>query len=241
MNRGIYVALSGTLAQARRLDALTNNLANVNTPGFKKDKAVFQIAMPSAEQPAMGNIKDKVFVETSGIATDFSPAPQNQTGNPLDVAISGDGFFEVMTPQGTRYTRDGSFSRSKSGELVTGSGHKVMGEGGPITIHGSDVKIDKDGSVMVDGAAVGRLKIVDVPKPYALKKEMENLYVLPASVQPVSSNVELRQGYVEGSNVSVIREMTSMIDVSRSYESYIKMMQAMDEATGKVISEVGRV
>lgn len=241
MNRGIYVALSGTLAQARRLDALTNNLANVNTPGFKKDKAVFQIAMPPAEQPAMDNIKDKVFVETSGIATDFSPAPQNITGNPLDVAISGDGFFEVMTPQGTRYTRDGSFSRSKSGELVTGSGHKVMGEGGPITITGSEVKIDKDGSVMVDGAAVGRLKIVDVPKPYALKKEMENLYVLPASVQPVSSKVELKQGYVEGSNVSVIREMTSMIDVSRSYESYIKMMQAMDEATGKVISDVGRV
>src|SRR3989304_3688206 len=106
MNRGIYVALSGALAQGRKLDVLTNNLANVNTPGFKKDKAVFQIAIPPADQPVMDNIKDKVFVKTSGISTDFSPASQNLTGNPLDIAISGDGFFEVMTSQGIRYTRD---------------------------------------------------------------------------------------------------------------------------------------
>lgn len=241
MNRGIYVALSGALAQGRKLDVLTNNLANVNTPGFKKDKAVFQIAIPPADQPVMDNIKDKVFVKTSGISTDFSPASQNLTGNPLDVAISGDGFFEVMTSQGIRYTRDGSFSRNSKGELVTGSGDKVMGEGGPITIPAGQVKIEKDGSLMVDGAAVGRIKVVDVPKPYALKKEMENLYALPPSVQPVPAQAEVRQGYIEGANVSVIREMTAMIDVSRSYESYLKMMQSMDEATGKVINEVGRV
>ncbi len=243
MNRGIYVALSGTLAQQKRLDVLTNNLANVNTPGFKKDKAVFKMALPPPDNQtslSTGSLKDKVFVETNSIATDFSTASYNQTGNPLDLAIEGDGFFEVMTPQGTRYTRDGSFRRNEEGELVTTEGYKVMGDGGPIRIEGNGVKVDREGNVQVDGAPVGKLKVVDFPKPYPLKKEMENLYALPASVNAMLSNAEIRQGYTEGANVSVIREMTSMIDVMRSYESYIKAMQSMDEATGKVINEVGR-
>lgn len=243
MNRGIYVALSGTLAQQKRLEVLTNNLANVNTPGFKKDKAIFKISLPPPDNqisPSTGNFKDKVFVETNSIVTDFSTATQNQTGNSLDIAIDGDGFFEVMTPQGTRYTRDGSFRRNEGGELVTTEGYKVMGDGGAIRIEGNGVKVDRDGNVQVDGAPVGKLKVVDFPKPYPLKKEMENLYAAPASVNAVPSNAEIRQGYTEGANVSVIREMTSMIDVMRSYESYIKAMQSMDEATGKVINEVGR-
>lgn len=243
MNRGIYVALSGTLAQEKRLDVLTNNLANVNTPGFKKDKAVFKIALPPVDSqifPSQGVFKDKVFVETGAVATDFSVAPINQTGNPLDIAIDGNGFFEVMTPLGTRYTRDGSLRRSDKGELVTSDGYKVMGDGGPIRLEGGVVKVDRDGNISVDDATVGKLKIVDFPKPYSLKKEMENLYALPPSTKPVPSSAELKQGYTEGANVSVIREMTNMVDTMRSYESYIKAMQSMDEATGKVINEVGR-
>lgn len=239
MNRGIYVALSGTLAQQKRLDVLTNNLANVNTPGFKKDKAVFKIALPSSDNQTP-QFKDKAFVETNSIVTDFSTATQNKTGNPLDISIDGDGFFEVMTPQGIRYTRDGSFKRNETGELITGEGHKVMGDGGPIRIEGTEVKVDREGTIEVDGAPVGRLKVVDFPKPYPLKKEMENLYALPPSVNALPSTAEIRQGYTESANVSVIREMTSMIDVMRSYESYIKAMQSMDEVTGKVINEVGR-
>ena len=239
MNRGIYVALSGTLAQQKRLDVLTNNLANVNTPGFKKDKAVFKMALPPAENQ-MPPFKDKVFVETNSVVTDFSTATHNQTGNPLDIAIDGDGFFEVMTPQGIRYTRDGGFKRNEIGELITAEGHQVMGDGGPIRIEGNEIKVDRDGNILVDGAPVGKLKVVDFPKPYPLKKEMENLYALPPSINAVPSNAEIRQGFTESANVNVIGEMTSMIDVMRSYESYIKIMQSMDEATGKVINEVGR-
>lgn len=243
MNRGIYVALSGTLAQEKRLNVLTNNLANVNTPGFKKDKAVFKIALPPVDNqmlPSPANFKDKAFVETGAVATDFSTATHSQTGNPLDIAIDGDGFFEVMTPQGARYTRDGSFRRDEGGDLVTAEGYKVMGDSGPVKIEGIEVKVDRDGNVLVDGSPVGKLRVVDFPKPYSLKKEMENLYAAPASVNAVPSNAEIRQGYTESANVSVIREMTSMIDVMRSYESYIKAMQSMDEMTGKVINEVGR-
>lgn len=242
MNRGIYVALSGTLAQEKRLDVLTNNLANINTPGFKKDKTIFKVALPPLENQNQGEgFMDKVFVEPGGINTDYSAAPYTQTGNPLDLAISGDGFFEVMTPQGVRFTRDGSFRRNEAGELVTGDGYQVMGEGGPIRVGVGDVKIEKDGSISVNGAVAGRIKTVDFPKPYPLRKEMENLYAASDSAKAVPSSGELKQGYVEGANVSVIREMTAMIDVMRSYESYIKMMQSMDEATGKVINEVGRV
>lgn len=244
MNRGIYVVLSGTLAQEKRLDALTNNLANVNTPGFKKDKAIFKIALPPADNQGLNspvNFKDKIFVETNQMATDFSAAPTTRTGNPLDLAISGDGFFEVITPQGPRYTRDGSFRRNDAGELATADGYQVMGEGGPIKIVGAEVEIDREGNVSVDGAIVGKIKIADFPKPYSLKKEKENLYALPSSIAAVTSDAELKQGYTEGANVSIIREMAAMIDVTRSYESYIKMMQSMDEATGKVINEVGRV
>jgi flagellar basal-body rod protein FlgG len=240
MNRGIYVALSGVLAQEKRLDVLTNNLANVNTPGFKKDKALFKVAVPPVDIRS-NSFEDKVFVETSGMATDFSPAPVNKTGNSLDIAISGDGFFEVMTPRGPRYTRDGSFRRNDAGELATGDGYQVMGNGGPIKIQGSEIKIDRDGNISVDGASVGRIKIVDFPRPYSLIKEMENLYAMPDSVQAISADAEIKQGYAEGANVGVVREMTAMIDVMRSHESYIKMMQSMDEATGKVINEVGRV
>lgn len=242
MNRGIYVALSGAVAQQNKLDVITNNLANVNTPGFKKDKAIFKVALPPADSqpPVTGIFKDKAFVETNGIVTDFSTATHNQTGNPFDIAIEGDGFFEVLTPQGVRYTRDGSFKRSDVGELITAEGYKVMGDGGPIKIEGSAVKFDREGNVLVDNEPVGKLRVVDFPKPYPLQKDRDNLYELPSSVKAVPSNAEIRQGFKESANVSVIREMTSMMDAMRSYESYIKAMQSMDEVTGKVINEVGR-
>lgn len=242
MNRGIYVALSGTLAQERRLETLTNNLANVNTPGFKKDKAVFTIDTPPVDRqmrPGAGILKDKIFVETSRIFTDFSTASQSRTGNTLDLALSGDGFFEVMTPNGPRYTRNGSFRVGESKELVTSEGFKVMGDTGPIRIDGGEVRVEKDGSVSVGDNSVGKLKIVDFSKPYALKKEAENLYLSQAQAAPTSA--EVRQGYLEEANVSIIREMTAMIDTMRGYQSYVKVIQSMDEATGKVINEVGRV
>ncbi|MBW7956351.1 MAG: flagellar basal-body rod protein FlgF [Deltaproteobacteria bacterium] len=234
MDKSIFVALSGAVLQERRMEVLTDNLANVNTTGFKAQKPLFEDSMTDA-------FRVRTFGRLDDVVTDIGQGPSQMTHRKLDVAIRGEGFFAVDTPTGTRYTRDGSFVLDPAGVLVTKEGHRVMGEDGPITLTGPDVLIDSNGGMHVNGAAIGRLKLVSFANPAELRREGNYFVGLPgAGEMPASPDTQVDQGFLEGSNVNAVRAMTTMIEAMRSYETNTKLIQSMDEMTKKAIDEVGR-
>lgn len=239
MNSGMYAALSGNLSAQRRLDVLTNNLANANTVGFKGDQIQFDSllataagASPTSETPTYASER---------FSTDFSQGTLQKTDNTLDVALEGDGFFVVNTPQGTAYTRQGNFHRGAGGKLLTTEGYEVQGSGN-LNVSGSHIEINAKGQVIADGNTVGTLSVVDFPKPYQLTKLGGGLFA-PANAQavPAPANAEVKQGFLEGSNVKVIVEMARMIEASRYFESCAKAVKSYDDMAAKAANDLGKV
>jgi flagellar basal-body rod protein FlgG len=248
MSGAIYAAASGAQAQRLRLEVLANNLANLSTPGFKEDQPVFRVdedAPPATDANGapldLGTGIRLVPLIPVATRTDFRAGPLQPTGNALDVAIQGDGFFSVQTPAGIRYTRNGSFTLGPEGLLTTADGHPVLGDGGEITVEGGAVVIDANGGVHVDGQEVGRLRVVTFDDPGRLRKEGASLFAAEdAAAGPVDRELpDLRQGFLEMSNVEAVKSMTEMIEVLRGYEAYQKIMRTLDESAGQVISGVG--
>lgn len=238
MNSGLYAALSGNITAMKRLDVVSNNLANTNTAGFKRDRIAFEsLLAKGAGQPG-----DSPVMAQEKFFTDHSPGPLKQTGNTLDLAIEGEGFFTVITPQGPAYTRQGNFHLNPAGRLVTVDGFEVQGQGGPITIRGGKVEIDPSGGITVDGVRVGAIQIVDFPKPYALEKQGNSLYRptngLPA--QPTAA-ARVSQGFLEDSNVSVVMEMAQLIETNRYFETCQKLIQNYDNMASKAANDVGKL
>jgi len=253
MNGTLYIAASAALDHQRRLEVLTNNLANVNTAGFKADDIAFQVTARASDQEETDNEATKepaqrsndnlpATMKLSGY-TDFSAGASRHTGNALDVALEGKGFFSVQTPSGTQYTRQGSFTFNQDGVLVTQDGHPVVGEGGEITIEGKTVVIDEEGYISVDGNEVDRLKIVLFSNQKTLAKVGNSLFTAAESGQTpqTAENVVVKQGYLENSNVNAIRMMTDMIAEMRIVEAYQKMMRTADTANTKAVNELGRL
>lgn len=234
MDKGIFVALSGAVLQEKRMEALSDNLANVNTSGFKGTRPIFEDSMTDA-------YRVRTFGKLDDVVTDVSQGPLQRTERKLDVAIKGEGFFAVETSFGARYTRDGSFTLDRDGNLVTRDGAAVLGETGRIKLPGTDVKIDASGGINVNGANVGRLKLVDFTNPGALRRE-GSLFAAPkgAGEVPANPNAQVEQGYIEASNVNAVRAMTTMIEAMRSYETHTKLIQSIDDMTRKAVEEVGR-
>ena len=246
MDYGIYVAASGFLSQEKRLEIIANNLANANTAGYKGDMPVFRISNPSLPESQVGQgaaLSAAVLSVLPQVRTDFSQGPLTQTGNPLDVAIVGEGFFEIETPRGPRYTRKGDFTLSTDGTLVTQGGHPVKGEGGAIALTEGEVTIDQTGTVFVDGKEEGQLRVVTFPATENLVKEGEGLFAWDGegSQARPSDEVDVRQGYLENSNVDAIREMVQMIEALRVFEDHQKMIQAFDSAHKSAVNEIGRL
>lgn len=259
MIRGLYTAASGMLAEARRNDVIANNLANVDTTGFKKDTTVIR----SFEEMLLRRFNDPVELPPKGrrvdlrpiigplgvgagvddIATDFVAGPQAFTQNPLDLALEGDGFFTVLTPRGERYTRNGAFYLNGEGVLVTSEGYPVLGENGLITLREGEATIDRSGQISLGGAPVDRLRIVEFADLRGLRKEGDSLWVAtPIAGPPMqSADAVVKQGYREKSNVNVIREMVEMIAAVRAYEANQKAVQAHDELMAKAVNQVGSV
>lgn len=236
MDRGIFVALSGAMAQERRLEAITDNLANVSTSGFKKQKPVFENAIPRFNAP-------RTFVRTGALLNDMSQGANQLTGRSLDVAMNGEGFLAIQTPAGTRYTRNGSLALDPAGNLVTREGYAVLGENGPIRLSSTAVVIDAEGNIVQDGEITGKLKTVFFDKPEFLRREgnfysADNTGANEITPKPGANKIE--QGYLEVSNVSAVYSMTSMIEALRSYETHTKMIQTLDDMTKRAIDEVGR-
>jgi flagellar basal-body rod protein FlgG len=255
MNRAIYPILSGALAQERQMQIFANNMANVNTAGFKQDDQAFksvmahvQVATPVlAHSVGFGQQIDvrpagpaeRVFVAPHAVRTSFEAGRIRITGNPLDTAIQGSGFFEVKTPQGVRYTRSGMFSLDSQRRLVTNLGYPVMGTKGEIKVPPGTIQVNTQGAIHVDGQPVATLKVMDFPVDHMPQKYFEGLFASD-SAQP-AKNPQVQGGHIEESNVNSIGEMVKMIQGMRNYESTQKLIQTLDHMADVSIQDVGRV
>ncbi len=244
MNSGMYSALSGSITAMKRLDVISNNLANVNTPGFKKDKMLFESMLNGNVNPPVvpqGSTADPILQKDS-VFIDYSAGSVTQTGNTLDMAIDGDGFFVVNTPTGPAYTRQGNFRISSDGTLVTSDGYPVMGDGGPVTIAGGSVDISSNGQVTVDSLPSGTINLVDFPKPYKLTKTGSALFVpTDPQTKPQAATGNVRQGHLEGSNVETITEMVQMIETSRYFDSCQRVIRGFDDMAAKAVNDLGKL
>ena len=246
MIRGIYTAASGMIAEAMRNDTISNNLANANTTGYKKDIAVtkdfasllIERVNDGQDTPSIGRMGVGSVVDD--VATIHTPGIEHLTGNDLDFAIEGQGFFVVQTPNGVRYTRDGNFTRDTKGQLVTQDGYRVLGKNGPIKMNGTKVNVAADGQLSVDGLNVDKLQVVQFANLRALKKEGSNLYTAEGQ-QPQTTSANVRQGFLEGSNVNIVAEMVNLISGYRAYEVNGKLVQAQDTTLDKAVNEVGKI
>lgn len=246
MISGLYTAASGMAAYQTKLDVLANNLANVDTPGFKAD--VFTV-IPSGPSPldTDGAASPTGSVEPGQTTLDLSPGVLKHTGNPLDLAIAGPGLFAVETGQGVAYTRAGNFSRSAEGFLVTPEGFRVLGTNGPIRVPEQGFSVDARGQVSgITGTEAarteGQLRIVVGPALGSLTKMGANLYV-PAEGAGAPRDLAqptIVQGALEASNVNVVRSMVEMLATMRSFEAYQKTIQAIDQTAGQAAGDLGR-
>lgn len=357
MNNSMYIAASALLSNQKNIDVISNNLANVNTTGFKKDIAIsesfpevllskindridldnhkpfrgvnversgdvftltinsgyFKVSTPAGisnnrslrfivddngylktfyrntnnelkadgENYVLGNngpirVEDRnieidnrgnvisggqiidnlitfpsfsVIGTTSGgvrfdkIAVDYTSGITSETGNKLDLALQGDGFFKVQTPNGVAYTRDGSFTLDANGQLVTKEGYAVLGQNGPIVLGQNSFMVNENGDIIVEGQVENSLDIVNIDNKEYLRKQGNNLYTVLENIQPEETPFtgHLLQGYLETSNVNTIKEMVNMITAQRSYESNQKVIHAQDQLLEKVVNELGRL
>jgi flagellar basal-body rod protein FlgF len=239
MDNAFLVGLSAQQVLQKRMDTTANNLANMTTAGFKAERLVMR---ELSEKPAQAADKPQEidFVDAWTLQRDFSTGNLDRTGNPLDVAIEGDGFFSIQTPQGPAYTRDGRFTMNAQGQLITKAGMPVLG---PIQVNpnGGEVAITKDGKVMQDNETVGTLNVVRFPHPGALEKMGDNLWKQTDEAPQPLTDVRIAQGFVESSNVNAVSEITQMIDISRTYESISRMIDQADQLRGTSIDKLTRV
>ena len=272
---GVYTALSGAIAQSAHLDVISHNIANVNTPAFKKEELLFQeqLALPPKGQhkvmfrmPSFAESQGSVnssfgtsYVGTPSAHIRFQQGPLLSTQRPLDVALDGQGFFEVLTPQGVQWTRHGGFRLNNQGQLITRQGHFVLQkpqlvsdqaiaespkeEERVIALKGIDIRVSPQGDILENGQKVATLSVV---LPPGLKKVESTLYTssLKSTLQkpmPQASGYVVHQGHLEGSNVNIVKEMTDMISATRLFESTQKAISAFDQINGQLIQQVPQI
>jgi len=257
----IYPAASAEMAMRKRMEIISNNLANVDTTGYKKDIPVFgSVVPPFAKTSSMGQSRDGTgrtsiipipsFTILAELAINFDQGNIKTTDSPLDVAIEGRGFFQIETPFGPLFTRNGAFIISNEGQLVTRNGQPVLGQDGPITLPPGIVNIDDTGkiSVKVPGGAapeeIDSLALVDFEDTSMLQKLTDGLFSPAKGVKPVpipEDKVRVRQGALETSNVDPVKEMIAMIFAIRQYEATQKAIQTAEEVEVSNVNKVGQL
>ncbi len=278
--KNIWVPLSGQVAQQRKVETIANNVANANTVGFKKDQLVFKehltaltrglddIDIPRNEfSPAdfyHTQGAENAMVAVDGGFTIFEQGTLIPTSNPLDLALKGDGFFEVLTPTGVRFTRKGNFSLNREGELVTDQGYRLLSAvtvpeealRDPASVSTVPAPEDRvlrvpanaklsftdDGEILTREGSIGKVSVVEVKDKHALRKEGNSLFITPDEGNLVRTNLKttVNQGFLEGSNVNAIEEMSELIKAHRHFESIQKAINAYDQISGKAANEVGK-
>lgn len=248
MIKGIYTAASGMLVNQERLNITANNLTNVNTTGFKKDQTVqrsFRELMISRIERDQRNVEigrmgTGTVMEMS--YTDYTQGNLRETGNKLDLALVGPGFFVVQTAEGIRYTRDGNFTLNERGQIVTQQGYPVLGERGEMqTISGMAIDVGSDGQLYLGEIRGDRFQIVEIREAQLMQKTGDNLYIADEALVENAEGFEIRQGFLEGSNVNIVQEMVEMIQLSRNYEATQKVITTMDSTLDKAVNVVGRL
>ena len=260
MQDTMFSAVFGALTTEHRMNFIANNLANVNTNGYKKDALAFKDTMSyyahdEIREPLMTVRSKPLFPEPKNMARpriavskiDFSQGSMHLTGNPLDVAIAGDGFFRVETPTGEFLTRNGHFVKSADGTVMTPQGWPLQGTGGPIVIPpgARNINIGARGEVEVDGALVNVISLTTVDDLQKLEKMGHNLFRPREGVDveeqdPLENGTRMEQGFLETANVEVVTEMVNMIETNRQFEAYQKVIQTSDTVDKDAISRVGR-
>ncbi len=244
MENALYVGLSRQMILRREMEIIANNIANMDTNGFKVESMI-QKTDPSEPAVTLGGPRPVKFVAPDGVARDFGQGVLTRTGGELDMAIEGKGFFQVQTPQGPRFTRDGRFTTDTTGRLVTQGGHAVLdASGGEIIINAEkgQVSVGSDGSMSQGNETVGKVGIYTFTNPGALEKAGDNLFRNGSNLAAnPAAEAKLRQGFLEGSNVRPVLEITRMVEVSRAYESTTKMMESEAELSRRSVERLGRV
>jgi flagellar basal-body rod protein FlgF len=243
---GMLDAVKGCLKEEMRMDIISSNLANATVVGFKKDRISFQEILgetQSGKSGAKGGRREALDTALIRIKADHTPGDLRTTGNNLDLAINGKGFFKVETKEGIQYTRRGNFTLDAAGNLVTQDGFKVIGAGGPITISGTRVQVDGSGAVTVDGNQTGQIQIVDFENYDGLMKAGNGLFSNPTRTLeiPPPAQSRIAQGSLELSNVNMVDEMVAMIHCMRAFESYQKAIQVLDGLDNRAVNEVSRL
>jgi flagellar basal-body rod protein FlgF len=248
MQNTLLVGLSRQVALGRELDVVANNIANINTTGFKAEGSIFEEFLNSnARADTTGNRVS--FVRDRGTWHDLSAGPVEKTGNPLDVAVDGNALLVVQTPRGERYTRNGSFQINAQGQLVTSEGNPVLGEAGPITFQPTDnqVSISADGTISVrEGNATtdsqrGTLRMVSVANAQNLQKDGGSTFSVAGETPQPTKASRIVQGTVEKSNVRAVVEMTRMIEVTRSYTQIANMISQQADMQRSSLTKLAEV
>lgn len=241
MDNALMLGLQAQRVLQRRMDVTANNLANVNTSGFKADALVMQFDDETTAHAEM-DPTDIRFVRDITLMRDMRQGPVAMTGNAFDVALEGDGFFMVEGPSGPLYTRDGAFSLTGEGRLVTSDGRAVLSSGGaPIVFdpQGESPAIGRDGAIRVAGVEAGRIGVVSFAAPGALSKVGDNLWDAQGQATEAFEGVVI-QGALEGSNVRPVVELTRLIEISRAYQSAAKIVADADALRQRAIETLGQ-
>ena len=252
MIRGLYTAASGMLASMRRMEFVTNNVANAQTAGFKQDRSALSTfdemmilqdgsVTPPGQHNELGELGIASVAEEPMI--DFTQGSLQQTDRALDMALEGPGFFTVQTPDGLRYTRDGGFTRNATGRLTTGEGHLVLGvDGNPIQVPPGRLVVGPDGTLTAEDQEFGKLAIVEFGLEQPLKKVGNNQFATRNEGDQPHAAVAtaVRQSFIESSNVDMAGAQTTMLELQRAYDASQRMIQYQDELVGRAVNDIAR-
>lgn len=261
MHEGIFIAASAGIKQGKKLEVIANNLANVNTTGYKRDRLAFKELMPpfppDTSLEAGKNVllpPDKSNTNVSYVAvtdqyTDHELGELKQTGAPLDMALTGEGYFSIQTQEGIRYTRNGNFRLDTLNRLVNQKGEPVLNEQNQsivINSPGDTISIDQNGNISVGtglvNTNVGNIKLINFEDKKTLEKIGDGQYKQTnPKAEEKTGGISIRQGYLENSNVSSVEEMTDMMATLRLFETYQKMIQSIDSMDDQAVNNIGRV
>ncbi len=238
MQNSEYISLSLQTALRVQMDVVANNLANMNTTAYKAEHTLFKEYMVETESG-----EEVSFVQDWGLVRDTTEGKFNTTGNPFDVAISGDGYFVVETEAGYQYTRNGHFRLDDTGRLVTSEGNPVLDDGGQhitFTEFDSNVKIAGDGTISTDAGVLGRLDVVTFENQQLMKKASNSKFVTAQDPLPSTTSTVV-QGMIEGSNVNPILEMTDMIRINRAYQANARLQTNINETQREMLRRIATV
>ena len=243
MENAQLISLSRQIALQRQMDVVANNMANITTTGFKASDLMFEdFMMPVAKDNDFGGLDRSLhYTQDWSTVHDMSAGAIEQSGNPLDIALMGDGFLSVQTPDGPRYTRNGALQIDASGVLVDLNGNPVLSESGPVKFDDSDadITIASDGTISTSNGGKGKLALSEFVDPQILAREGDNYFSGPVGNTAVATKI--MQGAIERSNVSGVTELTTMIRVQRAYQSLASLMQRQDELRTSAVQRLGEV